>query len=455
MSRLPQYREGTTNVILPTNAPRFGRAVVEVLNAKATPKERELTRGSLVLGAGLAADVVIDDMGVSRRHAQITLTELGVEVLDLESRNGTFYQGQRIKRIVLDRDGTIQLGSVHLSVRVEANDARLPGHEHTRFGSLLGGCPSMQRVIGTLERLRDSTVPLLIVGESGTGKEVLARAVHEHSRARDGAFVAVNCSALNHESARAELFGVVGQSISAPNEVRLGAFAAARGGTLFLDEIGDLPLTAQPLLLPVLECVEAAVGSDIVREGAPARVIAATQRDLPREVEAGRFRHDLYHRLNVVQIELPPLRERGNDIVLLARQFAAEFDVRYLTTEVIDRLCKYRWPGNVRELRNVLRGYAAVGALPEPNSKDPADGFAHLLRSALDLELPYQAQKERLVNQFIEIYLTELLHRTHGNQSAAARIAGLDRAHLNKMLARLRTVGSTAGRSEPPRDPEL
>lgn len=440
---------------MPTNASRFSRAVVEVLNAAATPNERELTQGSLVIGAGLAADVVIDHMGVSRRHAQITLTEQGVEVLDLESRNGTFFQGQRVKRIVLDRDGTIQLGSVHVSVRLEAGDARLSEQKHAQFGAVLGGCPSMQRVIGILERLRYSMVPLLIVGESGTGKEVVARAVHEHSRARDGAFVAVNCSALNHESARAELFGVVGQSIGAPNESRLGAFAAARGGTLFLDEIGDLPLTAQPLLLPALECVEATAGSDKVREGAPARVIAATQRDLPREVEAGRFRHDLYHRLNVVQIELPPLRERGNDIVLLARQFAADFDIRYLSTEVIDRLCKYRWPGNVRELRNVLRGYAAVGSLPEPSSKDPADGFAHLLRSALDLKLPYQAQKERLVNQFIEIYLTELLHRTNGNQSAAARIAGLDRAHLNKMLARLRAGGSIAPRSEPSRESEL
>jgi DNA-binding NtrC family response regulator len=188
----------------------------------------------------------------------------------------------------------------------------------------------------------------------------------------------------------------------------------------------------------------------------PARVIAATQRDLVREVEEGRFRQDLFHRLNVVRIDLPALRDRGDDVVLLAQHFAAEFDIRHLPTEAMEQLRNYRWPGNVRELRNVLRGYAAVGVLSHPKSKGSEDGFAHLLRMALDLELPYQEQKERLLNQFIDIYLTELLRRTNGNQSAAARIAGLDRAHLNKMVARLRQ-GSAAveRRSKSAGDSEL
>ncbi|HEY5960360.1 MAG TPA: sigma 54-interacting transcriptional regulator [Polyangiaceae bacterium] len=433
-----QYRDATTHLVPPNGPHTMVRVWVEVINAPASPKKSQLTKGALVIGAGLGADIVIDDARVSRRHAQLTLTERGLEVVDLGSRNGTFYQGQRIERIVLGCDSTLQLGCVHVRVRVEPGEGNTAGGVEDRFGDLMGSCPAMQQVIRTLERVRNSRVPLLVVGESGTGKEVVARSIHAQSRVQRGDFVTVHCGTLERESARAEFFGLGQQRDTSAKGRHLGAFELARQGTLLLDEIGDLPLSIQPLLLPVLECDAIATDRSTEEGCLPARVIASTQRDLVREVAEGRFREDLYHRLNVIKVELPPLRERGDDIVLLARHFAAEFDIRSVPSAAMDQLRSYRWPGNVRELRNVLRGYAAIGVLPQAESRDSEGGFAHLLRLALDLERPYQEQKEWLLNQFIDTYLTELLRRTNGNQSAAARIAGLDRAHLNKMVARLR-----------------
>lgn len=456
MSKLPLYRVETTSIAPMSGASSIGYASIEVLNAEATPRKCQLCKGSLVLGAGLAADVVIDDTGVSRRHAHLTLSEQGLEVRDLGSRNGTFYQGQRIERITLDRDGTLQLGNVHVRVVVHTGDALASESELAQFGDVLGNCPPMQHVIRSLARLRDSTVPVLLVGESGTGKELVAQAIHQHSAESSGPFIAVHCGVLDRDSARRELFGQEATVTNIGSKAVVGAFEAARGGILFLDEIGDLALDVQPLLLRALESDAYIRSTNAESSHKTVRVIAATQQNLLTEVQEGRFRKDLFHRLNVVQLELPPLRLRGEDIVLLAHRFAAEFGIRDLSLEIATQLRKYDWPGNVRELRNVLRGYAVVGVLPCPQPNAPDEGFAHLLRLALDMALPYQEQKERLVNQFIDVYLTELLRRTNGNQSEAARIAGLDRAHLNKMVSRLRRGGSSATRqSVPPAEPNL
>jgi DNA-binding NtrC family response regulator len=314
----------------------------------------------------------------------------------------------------------------------------------------------MQQIIRTLGRLCDSTVSVHLVGESGTGKELIARAIHQHSIGSAGPFVVVHCGTLVRESAHRELLGPDVTAANVGSEPVLGAFEAARGGTLFLDEIGELALDIQPLLLRALESDGYAPNKNAESQRKTVRVIAATQRNLLEAVQDGRFRKDLYHRLNVVQLELPPLRLRGEDVVLLARQFAAEFGIRDLSQEIVEQLRKYDWPGNVRELRNVLRGYAVVGILPCPQPNVSAEGFSHLLRSALDMAVPYQEQKERLVNQFIDVYLTELLRRAQGNQSEAARIAGLDRAHLNKMVSRLRRGESSAKRQlVPPHKPNL
>jgi len=304
----------------------------------------------------------------------------------------------------------------------------------------------MRQLFEILDRLQPSIVPLLIEGESGTGKDVVARSVHASSVLKDGPFVAVNCGAMDRALARSELFGHRRGAFTGAIEGRVGAFELANSGTLFLDEIGELPLDVQPLLLRALETEKVTRVGDTAEREVRVRLIAATNRDLSREVSAGRFRMDLFYRLNVVRLVLPPLRERVEDIELLALHFAREFEVAPLTKEILAALKSYHWPGNIRELRNVLRGYAAVGVLAfrDPAQRDST--YVDLVRRAIDIDKPYQEQKERLLSNFIDVYLSLLLDRTKGNQSEAARIAGLDRAYLNKMLSRLRRIGSDPDR---------
>jgi len=448
MVKAQTYRDGTTE-IFPIGLPSTHASVfIEVLNASSHPMCCEFAKGAIVLGAGLAADVVIDDVTVSRRHAQCAFTEQGIEITDLGSRNGTFYRGQRVKRITLVSDGVIQLGEVHVRVALNPTAHSTLECNVARFGNVTGRSPSTCSLIRTLSSLSLSNVPVLIVGESGTGKGFIARALHEHGIRAHGAFITAICGAIDLATVRNEL--TVDASTSSP-----GAFASACGGTLFLDEVGEMPLDVQPLLLRWLETGNSVSANDGSGKKGSARIIASTQRNLEFEVSKGRFRHDLFHCLNVVKLELPPLRERRDDIAHLAHEFAAEFKIHNLSDEIVEQLCRYEWPGNIRELRNILRGYAAVGVLSQPRQNGSDEGFVHLLRVALDMERPYQEQKDKLVNQFIDVYLSELLLRTKGNQSEAARIAGLDRTYLNKMLARLRrtartTNGSRLERSDKP-----
>jgi len=325
-------------------------------------------------------------------------------------------------------------------------DLETPGSKLNDPNIVLGQCPAMRAVHCMLERLQHSSVPLLIEGESGTGKDVVARTAHAISAVRTGPFVAVNCGAMDRSLARSELFGHRRGAFTGAIEARIGAFELADGGTLFLDEIGELPLDVQPLLLRALETDQVIRIGDNVERNVQVRLITATNRDLSFEVEAGRFRTDLFYRLNVVRLVLPPLRERVDDIEFLALRFATEFGLGPLSGEVLDALRSYHWPGNIRELRNALRGYAAVGVLQlrEPSQRELS--YVELMRRAIDVDKPYQAQKERLLSQFIDVYLSLLLDRTKGNQSEAARIAGLDRAYLNKMVSRLKRVGEGAAR---------
>jgi DNA-binding NtrC family response regulator len=433
----PAFRDSTTQLLAPSTH-GWSSATVQVLDASASPSERAFSRGSILIGAGLGADVVIDDASVSRRHLQLSLLAEGLEVVDLGSRNGTYFQGQRISRLLLERGATLRLGNVQLRVQPTARAALEAAPEAASFGNVLGRCDAMRKVFGMLHRLKGSAVPLLLEGESGTGKDVVARAVHAESSVAAGPFVAVNCGAIDRALARSELFGHRRGAFTGAVEARAGAFELAHGGTLFLDEIGELPLDVQPLLLRALETERVVRIGEAEERPVRVRLVAATHRDLFADVQAQRFRADLYYRLNVVRIALPPLRERRDDIELLARHFGQELGIQELGAELLGVLCSHHWPGNVRELRNVLRGYAAVGALSLNGNKPEQLPYAELLRRTLDLAQPYHQQKERLLSEFADAYLQLLLTHTGGNQSEAARIAGLDRAHLNKMVSRFK-----------------
>ncbi|MDY6847948.1 MAG: sigma-54-dependent transcriptional regulator [Geoalkalibacter sp.] len=307
------------------------------------------------------------------------------------------------------------------------------------FDDLLGQSRIMQELYDQLKRLAELDVTVLITGESGTGKDLAARALHNRGLRRGGPFVAVNCAALPENLLESELFGHVKGAFTGAGEARAGLFQQARGGTLFLDEIGEVPLNLQPKLLRALEQRKVRPVGATQEVTVDARFVTATNRDLEQDVADGRFREDLYYRLNVVPIEMPPLRARGTDILLLAEHFASQCAKRFdkkvtgLSQPVAEKLLSYSWPGNVRELRNAMeRAVAltrfntlAVGDLPD-RIRDSQPG-----PMATDLagpgELPSLAEVERR-------HIDRVLEAVEGNRTLAARILGLDRKTLYRKL---------------------
>jgi two-component system, NtrC family, response regulator GlrR len=419
-------------------------AVIRVPSTRATPREYRLAAGRCRIGAGKEVDIVIEDDTVSRQHVELSVVPEGVELRDLGSRNGTFYLGQRVEKITLALGSRIVLGRV--DVQIDADSAALYGESDaasgpTEYGNLLGVSPAMRKLFAMLVRLQGSLVNVLVEGESGTGKELIARAVHARSRVCGGPFVAVNCGAIDRALARSELFGHKRGAFTGAVEQHTGAFEAASGGSLFLDEIGDLPLEVQPALLRALE-----VGS-IVRLGETAersvkvRLIAATHRDLAALVEAGKFREDLYYRLAVVKLRVPPLRERADDVEPLIARFSAEAHAPALPDETVAAFKRHAWPGNVRELKNAIQAFAAVGTVPfaaPPELPELRAVFSRLI----DVTKPFAEQKERVLSSFVRVYLELLLASTGGNQSEAARIAGLERSYFGKLVGKLAKRGA-------------
>src|SRR5512139_977486 len=321
---------------------------------------------------------------------------------------------------------------------------------------LVGSSAGMREVGRMIDAVAYSAATVLVTGESGTGKELVARALHQKSPRKSQPFVALNCGALTETLLESELFGHVKGAFTGAQRDQKGLFDAADGGTIFLDEIGDIPLSTQVRLLRVLQEGEVKrVGStDPIR--VDVRVIAATHRDLPRLVKSGRFREDLFYRLNVINIPLPPLRERAEDIPLLAHHFLRRYAerlgkrIRTLSPEAMELLCGYRWPGNVRELENAIeravvlcRGEAvtatdlppAITGRTAPLVREaPASGD-----EAVWLTMSYAAAKEQALRRFEKGYVETLMRHCDSNISAAARKAGMDRSNFKRVLRKYRS----------------
>lgn len=424
--------------------------MVRVLDASAKPKTYRLKLGTCVIGSGPTCDVVVSERTVSRVHAELGLVPEGVTVVDRGSRNGTFYQGQRIEKMVLGLGGRIQVGAA--TIAIDADSEALsegPTYDRSTYRGMVGVSRSMHGLFAMLARLEGSLATVLVQGESGVGKELVARALHEGSSISDGPFVAVNCGAIPREVIASELFGHKKGAFTGAVDARRGAFESADGGTLFLDEVGELPLDMQPMLLRALELGEIrAVGDDQPRQ-VKVRLVAATNRDLEAEARAGGFRQDLFYRLAVVRLLVPPLRERVEDIEPMAMHFARAAGLPELPASVAHELRARAWPGNVRELQNAIQSYAALGVLPGA----PGAHVDHLERGLADLvdpTRPYAEQKEALTERFTVIYLKSLMVHAGGNQSEAARLSGLNRGYLGRLLTRhgLNRHGATEARDE-------
>jgi two-component system, NtrC family, response regulator HydG len=393
----------------------------------------------VVVGAGSTCDLVLVDPQVSRRHAELAVVPEGIRIKDLGSTNGTWWQGTKVGEVVVPSGATVQFGAT--PVRISAAEAMsLPPSDQDHFGAMAGKSVAMRELFAVLELASPAEATVLIEGESGTGKELAARAIHEASGRRKGPFVVVDCSAITEHLIDSHLFGHVRGAFTGADRDRKGAFVEATGGTLFLDELGELPLSAQAKLLRVLEAQTVQpVGADRP-VAVDTRVVAATHRDLSRMVATKEFRFDLFYRLAVVHVALPPLRERLEDLPHLVATFyrARKLDAGPIEGDNLERLRRHAWPGNVRELRNVLeRAWAMSGPSArfrelklwlDPNAAAPQ------LAEVIDTALPFKEAKERWNDHFERRYVAMVFTTNGSNVTHAAEHAGLSRRHFRELL---------------------
>lgn len=427
------------------------RVRMAVLRFDGGPRDGEtaaVSGESFTVGSAAGCDLALDDGAVSRRHCRIGLDPLGgYSIEDLGSTNGTFVNGVRVAKAFLPPDALLQLGSTRLVFAPADGSREIGSSASESFGSMIGRSLAMRRVFWAAESYAPTDATVMITGETGTGKEIMAEELHRHGPRRDGPFLVLDCAALARELVESELFGHVKGAFTGAARDRAGIFEAADGGTVLLDEIGDLPPDLQPKLLRVLEKREVRrVGSNEPRR-VDVRVICATNKRLDEEVNAGRFREDLFYRLSVVVLDLPPLRERPEDIEPLARAFASQLhgdDPDAGLSELADSLPALRrhaWPGNVRELRNLVdRAFYSPGrpvdlaASLALGRRFPAGAAREALPAAgIDSTRPFKAEKARLVDDFERRYFSELLARNGGNVSRSAREAGIERAYLQRL----------------------
>jgi two-component system response regulator HydG len=320
----------------------------------------------------------------------------------------------------------VRIGNTEFTV---AWDVREDAPLADKFGEMVGASDAMRRVFGVLRRVAAHHAPVLLIGESGTGKELAARGIHDASPRAGRPFVALNCGAITPALFESELFGHEKGSFTGANERREGAFQRADGGTLFLDEVGELPEEAQSKLLRALESGEVRRVGGAEPQFPDVRVVAATNRGLAEDARAGTFRSDLYFRLAVLAVRLPSLRERREDIPLLAETIAKRIDPELtLTPDAIEALKAYAWPGNAREMRNVL-----TRALVLYGRKVDA---ASLVFNPLEREAPASAARVSSLDEAERDVVVEALRRANGNRSQAARLLGIARSSLLYKLNR-------------------
>jgi DNA-binding NtrC family response regulator len=404
---------------------------------------KSVRTGAPVVRIGTAAgcDLPLADPTVSRIHCELHGDRRGVGVTDLGSTNGTSVDGVQIKEARLHPGALLRLGATTIRVAFGDVPRELPLSSRGRFGGLLGSSVAMRHVYAVLERVAPTDATVLIQGETGTGKEVAARAIHDASERAKQRFVAVDCGAIAPGLIESELFGHQKGAFSGATDDRSGPFEQAEGGTLFLDEIGELPLALQSRLLRVLEMREVRrVGASDAR-AVDVRVVCATNRPLARAVNDGSFREDLYYRLAVVEVELPPLRARREDIPLLAAHFYERFTGARpkLPEDVVESLLGRSWSGNVRELRNFVERGAALGwgAAPGAGAARP-DASRELLDSHVRDDLPLKEARALFVETFERAYARKLLRATNGSVTRAAERAGVDRRTFQRLVARSR-----------------
>jgi DNA-binding NtrC family response regulator len=442
----------------------------------------DIHKTPFVVGKGEECDLVLSEPTVSRAHFRIDNEQGAFVIRDLGSTNGTWIDQFRIKEAWLRPGAALRAGSAQLRFEPVFRPLEIAPAAIDRFGGLVGRSVRMRQIFTMLQRVAQTEATVVIFGETGTGKSAVAQAIHEASPRRAGPFITVDCGAIADNLIESELFGHEKGAFTGADRTRHGALERAQGGTLFIDELVDLRLDLQPRLLRVLEEREVRRVGGNTPIKLDVRIIAASRFDLWREVQDKRFREDLYFRLAVFTLPLPSLRERSEDIPLLARAFArshkgGESLLARFTPEVEAKLMRHPFPGNVRELRNVIEralhldmdptemlgpaggmlassspaSSSAIRAqlpLPPPtpsfdrapwssSAASPpttAQGKGDAVSLQADCTLPWKEAKEQLVDAFEAVYFRRLLVHSQGNVSSVARAAGIDRKHLYTLM---------------------
>ncbi len=427
---------------------------LEVIDGPDKGKTLSIDRNVIRVGSKETNDLALSDGTVSRHHFEIEQLKNGYLLRDLESTNGTYVEGLKVREVFLKPNSTIQVGDTAIRFYSADEKVKIVPSKEERFGDMIGRSQKMREIFGLLEKIAPTDVTCVIMGETGTGKELVAKAIHYNSRRAKKPFIVFDCGSVPPTLIESELFGHEKGSFTGAVMSRPGVFELADGGTIFLDEMGELGLDMQPKLLRVLEQRESRrVGANRSTK-VDVRVIAATNRDLKEEVRQGRFREDLFFRLSVVSLTLPPLRERKDDIVPIVKHilgksaFNKDKDgkqkVSQISPEAEAVLTGYDWPGNVRELHNVVERAVSFCEGDTIQGKDIPDhmrmkseggsGIAGGEVPPVDSSLPFKEAKDKLLDAFEREYLIDLLRRNDKNISKAAKEAEIDRKSISRLL---------------------
>ncbi len=458
---------------------RLRKGKLVVVSGADQGKELEIIKPRVTGGRSIISDLELADKAVSGTHFEIAARDDGYRLRDLNSRNGVYVGDLRVREVYL-RPGTVfRIGHTSIQFQSTTDVVEIELSKRDRFDAIIGGSASMREIFAQLEKVAPSDLTVMITGETGTGKEMVARAVHNTSARKNKPFVVLDCGSIPRDLIESTLFGHEKGSFTGAIGQHVGCFEQANGGTIFLDEIGELDITLQPKLLRVLEQREIKrVGGDRTTK-VDVRVLAATNRDLREEVNRGHFREDLYFRLSVVHVELPPMRERREDVASLANHFLRDIAGRRgmqmtFGPDAMVAMIGHSWPGNVREMRNVVERAAALSDGPVITRADlvfgremgPSVSASHDLAKAgavaaqraaakqAGVEMPtgggpaifdaallkpglgFKQAKQTVVDAFESAYLEALLTRNDGNITRSAHEAGLTRYHLRELLKR-------------------
>jgi DNA-binding NtrC family response regulator len=406
------------------------------------------------IGTHASNDLVLQDPAVSSFHCRIVPDAAGWRIEDSGSLNGTRLQDLRILGAVLPAEAVLSVGQSVIRIVASAPAGRTLVPMMPSFGALTGTGRAMRKLFALLEKVAASDINCFIYGENGTGKELVATEIVQRGPRASKPFVVVDCGAISPNLVESELFGHVRGAFTGADRDRVGAFEAADGGTVFLDEIGELPIGVQPKLLRALEQREIRRVGETNTRKVNVRVISATNRDLEREVNKGTFREDLYFRIAVITVRVPPLRDRSEDLPHLIKAFLGMLDAKdsehLFGPEVITELARHEWPGNVRELRNyversVVLQTARMSMLPPgmggaggpSSSRDGSGGGgggAGARAGEVDVTVPFKVAKDALIDGFERAYLRGILEAAGGNMTKAARMAGIDRMYLHRLV---------------------